>query len=113
MAHYAGTKNLSELAVKYTVTGAGVVGFPRSVIPSRAVKPTCSAQSLGAGACYWPRLGFRFADPIKRRYALFIPAAPCLALTIAMAVADVKFAVPGLDSSSCLRCMARGRGEIL
>jgi hypothetical protein len=95
MAHYAGTTNLRELVVKYTTTGAGVVGFlgplfllaPLSLIALRS--PRGRRLLLAAAIFGLPILlngGTRF----------LIPAAPCLALTIAMAFAEVKFAVPGL-----------------
>jgi hypothetical protein len=95
MAAYAGTTNIRDLAFRYTVTGTGVAGF---------FGPIFLLAPLGLFLLRLPH-GRRlllaaalFGLPIvfNTGTRFLIPAAPCLALAIAMAVADTRFAVPAL-----------------
>ena len=95
MAAYAGTTNIRDLAFRYTVTGTGVAGF---------FGPVFLLAPLGLFLLRLPH-GRRlllaaalFGLPIvfNTGTRFLIPAAPCLALAIAMAVADTRFAVPAL-----------------
>jgi hypothetical protein len=95
MAHYAGTTSARELAVKYTVTGAGVVGF---------LGPLFLLAPLGLIVLRTPRgrrllwAAVLFGLPIIANGGtrFLIPAVPCLALALGMAVETTRFAVPFL-----------------
>lgn len=95
MAAYAGTADIRDLAFKYTVTGTAVAGF---------FGPIFLLAPLGLFLLRLPH-GRRlllaaafFGLPIifNTGARFLIPAAPCLALSIALAVTDTKFAVPVL-----------------
>jgi hypothetical protein len=95
MAAYAGTTDIRDLAFKYTVTGTGVAGF---------FGPIFLLAPLGLFLLRIPHgrrlllatLLFGLPIVFNTGTRFLIPAAPCLALSIAMAVADTKFAVPAL-----------------
>ena len=95
MAAYAGATNIRDLAFKYTVTGSSVAGF---------FGPLFLLAPLGLFLLRLPH-GRRlllaaalFGLPVvfNTGARFLIPAAPCIALAIALAVADTKFAVPAL-----------------
>lgn len=95
MAAYAGTTNIRDLAFKYTVTGTSVSGF---------FGPIFLLAPLGLFLLRIPHgrrlllAALLFGLPIvfNTGTRFLIPAAPCLALAIGIAVADTKFAVPAL-----------------
>jgi Dolichyl-phosphate-mannose-protein mannosyltransferase len=95
MAAYAGAANIRDLAFEYTVTGSSVSGF---------LGPIFLLAPLGLFLLRLPRgrrlllAAVLFGLPIvfNTGTRFLIPAAPCLALAIATAVADTKFAVPAL-----------------
>jgi hypothetical protein len=95
MAAYAGTTDVRDLAFKYTVTGTSVAGF---------FGPLFLLAPLGLFLLRLPQ-GRRlllatvlFGLPVvfNTGARFLVPAAPCIALAIALAVADTKFAVPAL-----------------
>jgi hypothetical protein len=95
MAAYAGTTDIRDLAFKYAVTGAPVAGF---------FGPLFLLAPLGMFLLRLPHgrrlllAALLFGLPIvfNTGTRFLIPAAPCIALAIAMAVADAKFAAPAL-----------------
>ena len=95
MSHYAGTTKIRELAIRYTVTGAGVQGF---LGPLFLLTPV----GLGVlGSARGRRLlssAVLFALPVAANGGtrFLIPAVPCAALALGSAVAETRFAVPAL-----------------
>jgi hypothetical protein len=95
MAASAGTTNIRDVAFKYTVTGAAVSGF---------FGPLFLLAPLGLFLLRLPHgrrlllAAVLFGLPVvfNTGARFLIPAAPCIALAIALAVADTKFAVPAL-----------------
>jgi Dolichyl-phosphate-mannose-protein mannosyltransferase len=95
MAAYAGTTNVRDLAFKYTVTGTAVSGF---------FGPVFLLAPLGVFLLRLPNgrrlllatLLFGLPVVFNTGTRFLIPAAPCVALAIGMAVADTKFAIPAL-----------------
>ena len=112
MAAYAGTTDIRDLAFKYTVTGTSVAGF---------FGPLFLLAPLGLFLLRLPHgrrlllAALLFGLPIvfNTGTRFLIPAAPCLALAIAMAVADTKFAVPALMIVHGGGFMAGCRGYLL